>query len=288
MQTLLTRLNITKKVLFTFIGVSLSTAVFANNIEDKTVMVNHTPVHYYKVGQGSPIVLLPGYGVTNNFWSKSFITCLSQQHSVYLIDYPDLTAKTATVPAMADEVNDIIQELKLDHPKIVGSSLGGAIALELAYDHPHSNSGLTLIAPVVPNSHVITGLNEDHPQFTSQDATLNDLFKNNLYHYDKSTFNYYKAETLFPNKQLRADSGQARLQMNAIEKWSNCSHSQSKVIHIPIKTNIFIAAKDTLLDPQTQINAFKYYNNKSMTLIENTGHAAFYDDTNNICKAIVS
>ena len=259
--------------------------VYANSLEDKKVSLGKHEISYYKTGQGSSIVLLPGFGVTRNFWSKSMVECLSQQHTLYIIDYPELTPKSASIKFMAKKVNRIIEALKLDHPQIMGLSIGGAVALELAYDYPHSNSGLILIAPVVPNKNEVTGLKSNHPIFSSQDAELRDLFQHNLYQYDSSTFNYYKEDTLFPGKALRTDAEQSKLQMQAIQTWNTTG--ASKIGHIPIKADVFIVAKDTMLDPQIQIDMFKYYTNKSITILDGTGHAAFFDAGEDICLSVL-
>ena len=49
----------------------------------------------------------------------------------------------------------LIGQLGLDKPLVVGHSLGGAVALALALDHPELVGGLALVAPLTqPQSHV--------------------------------------------------------------------------------------------------------------------------------------
>ncbi len=57
-------------------------------------------------------------------------------------------AASAAVGAQAATISRFAAALGLERPLIVGHSLGGAIALALALNHPEQVSGLALIAPV--------------------------------------------------------------------------------------------------------------------------------------------
>jgi pimeloyl-ACP methyl ester carboxylesterase len=202
-----------------------------------------------------------------------------------MLDYPTLTTKSATVKSIAETLNSTIMDLKLDHPQIVGTSLGGAVALRLAHDYPHSNSGITLISPIAPTPDIITGMRSNHLEYANQDKLINELFEDNLYNYSKSTLNYRKNEMLYPNRSLRISNDQDKLEMQAINVWIKNPDHLDAIGHIATHANLVIASKDSLLNSQSQINAFKNYNNKTM-LIVNSGHAAYYDEPLAICKMV--
>jgi pimeloyl-ACP methyl ester carboxylesterase len=55
---------------------------------------------------------------------------------------------TGRLPEQAQVVADFIKALGLEKPLLVGHSLGGAVALAVALNHPDAISGIALLAPV--------------------------------------------------------------------------------------------------------------------------------------------
>lgn len=110
-------------------------------------------LHYVDVGEGPAIVLVHGLGGQ----LRNFTYALTDQlpgHRLIVIDRP--RSGYSTVPGggepglkdQADAIAAAIRTLKLEKPLLVGHSLGGAISLALALDHPGLVSGLALIAPL--------------------------------------------------------------------------------------------------------------------------------------------
>jgi len=99
-------------------------------------------------------VLIHGLaGQVLNF-THSLLGRLSHDFRVIVLDRPgsgySLRPDQALAPltAQARIVSRFCQALGLERPVIVGHSLGGAIALALALDHPEQVGALALIAPV--------------------------------------------------------------------------------------------------------------------------------------------
>jgi pimeloyl-ACP methyl ester carboxylesterase len=79
---------------------------------------------------------------------------LIKDHRVVILDRPGCGYSTrppyapATIAAQAQTISRFIAALELRKPLIVGHSLGGAIALSLAVNHPEQVAGLALLAPL--------------------------------------------------------------------------------------------------------------------------------------------
>ncbi len=114
-------------------------------------------IHYVDLGareEGVPtIVLVHGLmGQLRNF-TYALAERLSAHARVILVDRPgwgwsSVDGPRPGIARQAEILAELIAALKLDRPLLVGHSLGGAIALALAAEHPELVRGLALIAPL--------------------------------------------------------------------------------------------------------------------------------------------
>jgi pimeloyl-ACP methyl ester carboxylesterase len=95
-------------------------------------------INHHRAGSGEPIVLLHGVG---HHWQAyaPVIGRLAEDFDVLACDSPGFGRSLPlapgidpTVPAYADAFEWFFAELGLERPHVVGNSMGGAIALELA------------------------------------------------------------------------------------------------------------------------------------------------------------
>ena len=111
-------------------------------------------LHYTDEGEGPPIVMVHGLGGQLRNFSYALSALVARHHRVILIDRPRSgysTVPAGVEPGVADQAALIargIEGLGLERPLLVGHSLGGAVSLALALDHPGQVSGLALIAPL--------------------------------------------------------------------------------------------------------------------------------------------
>jgi pimeloyl-ACP methyl ester carboxylesterase len=92
----------------------------------------------HRAGLGPPLVLLHGLGLSWRSW-RPILPALERRHDVVALDLPGFgdskplaTAEPPTVAALLAAVERELDRLGLDRPAIVGNSLGGWLALELA------------------------------------------------------------------------------------------------------------------------------------------------------------
>jgi pyruvate dehydrogenase E2 component (dihydrolipoamide acetyltransferase) len=119
----------------------------------QTVQVAGRTVRYLKAGpdQGTPIVLIHGFGADITTWMFNQ-AALSEERPVYAVDLPGHggSAKDVLGGSVADLAAVILgfmDTVGIDKAHLVGHSLGGAIAIEVALDAPERVTALTLIAP---------------------------------------------------------------------------------------------------------------------------------------------
>ncbi|TFY89684.1 alpha/beta hydrolase [Pseudomonas nabeulensis] len=123
-------------------------------INGRFLEVDGERFHYVEEGKGPPLVMIHGLMGSNRNLTYGLSGPLSEHFRVITIDRPGSGYSTrhagtaAGLPSQARQIAGLIKALDLDRPLVLGHSLGGAIALALALDHPDSVSGLVLVAPL--------------------------------------------------------------------------------------------------------------------------------------------
>lgn len=97
-------------------------------------------IHHTVIGEGPPVVLLHGgTGSSESYWGHQ-IPVLAEHFRLILMDHRGLGESdyegAFSIPACAGDLAALLDELEVDSASLVGLSLGGAIALQFALDHP--------------------------------------------------------------------------------------------------------------------------------------------------------
>lgn len=128
-------------------------------MELKTVQTRHVPVRYFEGGTGPDLVYLHGAGGVTA--EDPFLQALAAKHHVYAPLIPGY-GDSQEAPEIRDMLDftlhtwDVVEALGLKDPILVGHSMGGMIAAEMAAVAPNDVSRLALICPA--------GLwDDDHP-----------------------------------------------------------------------------------------------------------------------------
>src|SRR5438477_6098385 len=112
-------------------------------------IANGIRLHYDVVGEGDGVLLLGGLGATGGSWALQ-VKALSPRFRVVTLDNrgageSDLPPDPAYAPAqMADDAAALLAQLKIERAHVIGASMGGAVALELALRHPRVVRSLVL------------------------------------------------------------------------------------------------------------------------------------------------
>jgi pimeloyl-ACP methyl ester carboxylesterase len=141
-------------------GLAIFSAHTARQVEKllpprgRFINVDGERIHYLDEGSGPPLVLIHGLAGQARVFTHSLLDHLKSNHRVIILDRPGCGYSTrapkssAAVSAQARTVAAFIEALELERPLVVGHSLGGAVALALALNHPEQVAGLALLAPL--------------------------------------------------------------------------------------------------------------------------------------------
>lgn len=116
------------------------------------VDVSGNRIHYVEKGEGRPILFIHGLGAQlHQFRAPLFgrldgfrLIAIDRPGSGYSVRAHGASARLSE---QARVVRGFIEKLGLERPLVVGHSLGGAVSLTLAVEHPGVVSGLALLSP---------------------------------------------------------------------------------------------------------------------------------------------
>ena len=106
--------------------------------------------YYELVGQGDPLLLIPGLGGDCRVWDP-VAPLLAENFSLILADNRGLgrslaRRKPRTLADYAADIAELLDRLQLDRAHVLGISLGGLIAQRFALEHPGRIDKLVLVS----------------------------------------------------------------------------------------------------------------------------------------------
>jgi pimeloyl-ACP methyl ester carboxylesterase len=108
-----------------------------------------TELYYERAGEGEPLLLIQGMSATHLAWGRPFLAGLEPSFDCVIFDNRGMGRSGRaelpfTVADMAGDAVALLDALGIETAHVVGISMGGAIAQELALAHPERIRTLTL------------------------------------------------------------------------------------------------------------------------------------------------
>jgi pimeloyl-ACP methyl ester carboxylesterase len=113
-------------------------------------------VHHHEGGSGPAVVLINGWTASGLVWPAAMVAELERDHRVVRIDnrgsgWSRHAPQPYTIGDLAHDARDVIDRLGLDRPTVVGLSMGGMIAQELAIRWPERVGRVVLLGTRPPS-----------------------------------------------------------------------------------------------------------------------------------------
>ena len=134
------------------------------------VGVNDIQMNYEAKGEGFPLVMIMGLGGNLDWWDPRMIQGLSKRFKTIMIDNrgagrTEVSNKEYTIRLFADDTAGLMDALRISKAHVLGISMGGMIAQELALNHPGKVEKLVLCSTlcggetaVMPSEETLTTL----------------------------------------------------------------------------------------------------------------------------------
>lgn len=113
------------------------------------IAVGDTELHYERAGSGEPLLLIQGMSGTHLSWGEPFRNLLEEGFDVVAFDNRGIGLSerfdgSFTIAELAEDTAELLDRLEIESAHVVGISMGGMIAQELALAHPGRLRSLTL------------------------------------------------------------------------------------------------------------------------------------------------
>lgn len=114
------------------------------------IHVNGIDLFYNIKGSGTPLILIAGFDCDSSYWS-AVVPALVNNYQVILLDNRGVGKSSApdspyTIKQMADDTAALLNYLGITKVHVVGHSMGGQIAQELAVFNPEKVESLILLS----------------------------------------------------------------------------------------------------------------------------------------------
>jgi pimeloyl-ACP methyl ester carboxylesterase len=118
----------------------------------KTINIGGWDIHYRIEGSGTPILLIHGLGASLHCWDD-VVPLLSKKYKVISFDLPGFGQSSKVknssygLDDQTERIEKFLDQLKIKECALVGSSMGGNLALWLGKRHPKRFPSVVAIAP---------------------------------------------------------------------------------------------------------------------------------------------
>jgi len=114
------------------------------------ITIGDAQVHYHVHGAGEPLLLIAGLASDLYTWKKA-LPQLEKRHKVIVFDnrgsgLTETSAAAFTISTLSDDAARLLQALDIKRAHVVGWSMGGNVAQELALRHPEKVGALVLMS----------------------------------------------------------------------------------------------------------------------------------------------
>lgn len=271
-----------------------------NREHDRFIDVQSIWTRYWDFGAGPPIILLHGLGASAETW-QYVVGPLSQHYRVLVPDligfgYTDKPNIDYTLEAFVGFVGAFMESVAIPQATFVGHSLGGAIALRIAIEHPdwvqrlviadtgglEETSGLLLKLlrlPLVGECLLSPGRGKTRKALK-------------LYFYDKS---HVTDEIVDLNFRLISQPGAQRAYLSTVRNTISTSGSEpgikmlvtDRLDEIEARTLVLWGAEDEIASPDTAQLIARGIPNVELHVIPEAGHNPMAEQPERFNKALL-
>lgn len=221
---------------------------------------------------GAPLLLLHGLGGSIESWANN-INFLSSKFRIIALDLPgfgfsDKPKISYSIKFYVDFLEKFVKRIKLSHLFIIGSSLGGHIAVEFTLRNRKIVDKLILISPAGSLPRSFKGTRELKRYIKIVNARSSKDINRILTSIDTSMVNRSYAESMYKRLSL---PGAKEAFISALKGSARAPRYNNQLQKIDTSMLLIWGKKDRMI-PLEFISPFMEHGNSRIIIIENCGH----------------
>ena len=258
----------------------------------KKVHVGDIDIAYKMFGKGDPIILISGYSAPLEFWDSTLLEKLASNHTVITFDNRGLGNTTSgnrnfTIPQFADDTSGLLDALNIKKADVLGWSMGGFIAQELALTHPDKVGKLIIYASICGGKQSAPPTPDVLKVFSDQTGTSIDRIKRFmplLFPTEWCTQNPNYLQNLpaitenIPNETLN-------LQTQAIINWAGTCNRLNSITQ---PTLVIVGTDDTLTVPANSLLMTEKISGAWLVQIRGGGHGLMFQSPKEFSNIVLT
>jgi pimeloyl-ACP methyl ester carboxylesterase len=236
----------------------------------------NVPLHYTTAGQGPAVILLSGVGYGGGYW-QNVVPLLAPDATVLCMDNrgTDGSGKPDgpySIQLMAQDTLAVLDHAGAKTALVVGHSMGGFVAQELALHHPDRVSAMLLMS----TSH--GGMRAVPPSFraldimTRRQGTFDELFSRALAASTAPTFAAAQPERVAQLRAYRAASTVPPECYRAQVMAGAGHNARERLMKLTLPVHILMGALDEVVPPQNGILLQSVMPHADLHVLGGVGH----------------
>jgi 3-oxoadipate enol-lactonase len=246
-------------------------------------------IYWHSVGQGEPLVLIMGLGCSSAMWFR-LAPLLARHYRVIMLDNRGVGRTEVDhfvvhrVSTMASDVVAVLAAAGEANAHVLGLSMGGMIAQQLALDHPQCVRSLMLAATNCGGPHAVLAEREVwRLMFSKTSMDPNEaLAAMQPYTYAKATPQSRVDEDSVVRLAAYPSTRGYQAQLYGLMGWS--SHGRLGQLRVP--TLVLHGKEDLLIPPVNGRNLTRWIPHARLVELENASHWIHSDQPEAVARVV--
>jgi pimeloyl-ACP methyl ester carboxylesterase len=254
------------------------------DVQEQIAQSANGPLGYYRFGKGRPLVLITGYRATLSEWNSYFLGELAKSHEVIVFDNRGVgrsTMDTANYRAedLARDTSSLIKTLGFSSVDLLGWSMGGTIAQQLALDDAKMVNHLILLSTEPPGRKSIPLSRRVEEVLSGRagnfDSVMQVLFPDGVVQHEEDCFS---SDMFRPRsyKPVKVSPAVTAAQQRLLQDWQLDEATFNRLRGLNVRTLVLTGTEDEVLDARNSTVLSQTIPHAELVQIKSGGHAMMY------------